>query len=174
MARNVEIKARVADLNAVRLRARSLSPTAGVLLEQTDTFFAVPDGRLKIREFGDGPGELIAYDRADTAGPKESVYSRVAFDDVAAVTHALTMVLPVRGRVRKRREVFVVGRTRVHLDDVEGLGSFVELEVVLEDHESVAAGRREAEVLMERLSIPASSLVSGAYIDLLDQAGSSQ
>ncbi len=169
MARNVEIKARVTDLKVVRATAASLSATAAVRLEQTDTFFVVPEGRLKIREFGDGSGELIAYDRADAAGPKESVYTRVAFDDAAAVAHALGMVLRVRGRVRKRREIFIVGRTRVHLDEVENLGSFVELEVVLEDHESAEAGRREADVLMEKLAISPSSLVSGAYIDLLER-----
>jgi predicted adenylyl cyclase CyaB len=113
---------------------------------------------------------LIAYDRPDAAGPKESVYTRVRCGDAAEVAHALETVLPVRGQVRKHREVFNIGRTRVHLDQVEQLGSFVELEVVLDDHEAAEAGRREAEFLMKALSISPSTLVSGAYIDLLERS----
>jgi predicted adenylyl cyclase CyaB len=169
MARNVEIKARVADLTTVRSTAASMASGEGVVIEQTDVFFVVPRGRLKVRQFGDLSGELIAYDRQDAAGPKESVYTRVRCADAAALARALETVLPVRGRVRKRREVFIVGRTRVHLDDVQHLGSFVELEVVLDDHESLEEGRREAERLMNALAISPSMLVSGAYIDLLEQ-----
>jgi len=170
VARNIEIKAYVPDLDAVRSTAASMSSTAGVVVDQTDTFFAVPKGRLKVREFGDGSGELIAYDRPDASGPKESVYTRVRCDDAAEVAHALGTVLGVRGQVRKHREVFLIGRTRVHLDEVEHLGSFVELEVVLDDHDDVEAGRRDAELLMKALSISPSTLVSGAYIDLLERS----
>jgi predicted adenylyl cyclase CyaB len=77
--------------------------------------------------------------------------------------------VPVRGRVVKRRELVIVGRTRVHLDEVEGLGAFVELEVVLGEGEPVDAGTREAHELMDRLGIPRDSLVPGAYIDLLER-----
>ncbi len=171
MPRNIELKARVRDLESVRSKAVALSSSEGVLIRQTDTFFVVPTGRLKIREFEDGTGELIAYDRPDESGPKESVYRRVGCHDPAALAEALAGVLGVRGRVRKRRQVFIVGRTRVHLDEVERLGSFVELEVVLEDGEAVEAGRREAETLMDALALSRSDLVSGAYIDLLERTG---
>ena len=72
--------------------------------------------------------------------------------------------------MRKRRTLYIVGRTRVHLDDVEGLGSFVELEVVMDDHESTDAGVREANTLMATLGIAESQLVTHAYIDLLTQS----
>lgn len=169
MARNVEVKARVGDLSAVRRIAASLARKPGMALEQTDTFFVVPRGRLKMREFGDGSGELISYERPDDTGPKTSRYRKVSCPDPAGLVDLLAMVLPVRGQVRKRREVLLVGRTRVHLDEVERLGTFVELEVVLEDGESVEAGEREAKALMAELSIPPSALVSGAYIDLLER-----
>jgi predicted adenylyl cyclase CyaB len=170
MPRNIEIKARVTDPAVVRTAALSLASSPGVLIEQTDTFFVVSKGRLKIRAFADGSGELIAYDRPDDTGPKQSVYTRVACDDAAELARALASVLTVRGHVRKRRELFIVGRTRVHLDDVERLGAFVELEVVLQEDEPAEGGRREAEALMDALGIPPSALVSGAYIDLLERS----
>ena len=76
MARNIEIKARAADLEALAGIAAGLADGPPVRLEQTDTFFHVPRGRLKLREFGDGTGELIQYARADSAGPKPSDFVR--------------------------------------------------------------------------------------------------
>ena len=83
---------------------------------------------------------------------------------------ALSSVLSVRGIVAKRREVFLIGRTRVHLDRVENLGCFVELEVVLAPGEPVYEGHREAHNLLRSLEVPERALVAGAYIDLLEKA----
>ena len=168
MARNIEIKARVPDFAAVRAKAATIASAPAELIEQTDTFFVVPKGRLKVREFPDGSGELIAYERPNHIGPKESVYTRVPCQTAGVLLRALGNALPIRGRVVTRREVFIVGRTRVHLDAVQNLGSFVELEVVLRDDEPVQAGERDAHELMAAFAIPASALVSGAYIDLLE------
>jgi len=167
VARNVEIKARTLELHAIRARAARLSTAPAQILSQTDTFFVVPHGRLKVREFADGSGELIAYSRSDQLGPKESVYRRVACEKAQDLAAALARALPQRGVVVKRREVFLVGRTRIHLDEVEGLGCFVELEVVLRDGEGVERGQREARDLLDALEIPATDLVASAYIDLL-------
>ncbi len=169
MARNVEIKARVPDLGAIRSRAISLATARPRIIEQTDVFFVVPSGRLKVRAFRDGTGELIAYDRADQPGPKQSSFTRVVCPDARALVDALGRVLPVRGTVAKHRELFMVGRTRIHLDAVERLGTFVELEVVLAEGESVEAGIREAHELLGALGIPAAALIAGAYIDLLER-----
>jgi predicted adenylyl cyclase CyaB len=168
MARNVEIKARARDVAEIRKKVSAIASPPQALA-QTDTFFVVPRGRLKLREFGDGSGELIAYERANDTGPKESSYTVARFDDVRALSAALSRSLSVRGRVVKRRDVFLVGRTRVHLDLVDNLGTFVELEVVLRDHESASAGEREARELMERLGIAPDDLVPDAYIDLLER-----
>ena len=167
MARNVEIKARVPDLASVRARLVSRGAPAE-RLEQTDTFFLVPRGRLKLREFGAGrSAELIVYERPDAQGPKVSSYSRVVCPDADAMRRALSSALDVVGRVEKRREVFLLGRTRVHLDEVVGLGAFVELEVVLADAEATDNGEREARELMSWLGIAPDALVAGAYVDLL-------
>jgi len=126
-------------------------------------------GRLKLREFADGTGELIFYERPDQPGPKLSQYDRSPCPDALAVLRALSAALGVRGVVKKRRHVVLVGNTRIHLDEVEGLGSFVELEVVLRDSDSVSAGERTVADLLRALGIPVSSLISGAYLDLLEQ-----
>ena len=166
MARNIEIKARVPDLDAVRTRAARLASRPVERLDHVDTFFVVPDGRLKVREFAGGSGELIAYQRPDQPGPKASDYVRCPCPSARALVEALSHVLPVRGVVRKRRDVFLVGRTRVHLDEVDGLGRFVELEVVLEDGEPAETGEQIAHDLLAALEVPRAALVAGSYIDL--------
>jgi adenylate cyclase class IV/ribosomal protein S18 acetylase RimI-like enzyme len=168
VAANVEIKARVDDLARVRETAARLADGPPEVLRQTDTFFQVPAGRLKVRTFADGTGELIGYDRPDTRGPKISTYSRLGAARGETLAAILGRVLPVRGTVVKEREVFLIGRTRVHLDRVEGLGSFVELEVVLAEGEAPADGEREAGRLMDALGIAEHDLVAAAYMDLLD------
>jgi adenylate cyclase class IV/N-acetylglutamate synthase-like GNAT family acetyltransferase len=165
--RNVEIKARVRGLAAVRARAVALASSSPVILRQADTFFSVEQGRLKVRDFGDGTGELIAYQRPNAAGPKTSEYVRVPCDP-ELMCAALGAVLGAGSRVIKKREVVVAGRTRIHLDEVERLGSFVELEVVLREGESEREGQAEIPPLMAALGIAPASLVAGAYVDLLD------
>ena len=169
MARNVEIKAAVSDPDAIRRRLSGIASGPPQIIEQLDTFFVVSAGRLKVRRFEDGSGELIAYERTNAAGPKTSNYSIVSCDDAARLVEILAHILPVRGQVVKQRELFLVDRTRVHLDQVEGLGSFVELEVVLRNNDSIEAGTREARDLMDRLGITRESLVADAYIDLIER-----
>lgn len=171
MARNIEIKARVASLAAVESLAAALSGKEPVAIAQDDTFFACPDGRLKLRAFGDDTGELIFYRRADDTGPKESFYVISPTSSPDTLRDALGLAYGVIGRVRKQRLLFMAGRTRIHLDRVEGLGEFLELEVVLRDGESAEAGRAEARELLASLRITPEQLVSGAYLDLLAQRG---
>ena len=167
MPRNVEIKARAGDPARLRALAMALADGPPVVIEQTDTFFAAGSGRLKLRRFADGTGELIGYDRPDAAGPKTSRYGIAPVADGAALLAVLSTALPVRGVVRKRRELLLCGRTRIHLDQVEGLGHFLELEVVLAEGEGLAAGEAEARALMARLEVNRADLVTGAYLDLL-------
>lgn len=123
MARNIEIKARVASLAAVESLAAALSGKEPVAIAQDDTFFACPDGRLKLRAFSDGTGELIFYRRADDTGPKESFYVISPTSSPDTLRDALGLAYGVIGRVRKQRLLFMAGRTRIHLDRVEGLGN---------------------------------------------------
>ncbi len=167
MPRNVEIKARIGDLETLARRAAALADQGSVEIVQDDTFFPCPNGRLKLRTFADGVGELILYQRADEAGPKESRFERVPVPDAAALRELLARAYGTAGRVRKERTLYLAGRTRLHLDRVEGLGDFLELEVVLAEGEPVAAGVAEARALLGRLGISDTQLVEGSYRDLL-------
>ncbi len=167
MARNVEIKARLQEPDAVAARARELADGPGTVIKQKDTFFICPAGRLKLREFGDGTGELIFYRRPDRTGPKVSDYALAPTPDAAALLAVMKAALPVRGVVAKTRTLLMCGRTRIHLDEVEGLGPFLELEVVLREGEAVADGEAEARRLLAGLGVAEDDLVEGAYIDLL-------
>jgi len=167
MARNIEIKARIDSVEALLPRARALADGAPQAIAQDDTFFTCPRGRLKLRDFGDGQGELIHYQRADSVGPKLSDYVRVPSTDPAALLEALTRALGAIGRVRKTRQVLLAGQTRIHLDRVEGLGDFIELEVVLRDGQTETDGVAIAEALLARLGVPPAHLLAGAYLDLL-------
>ncbi|SIT22020.1 class IV adenylate cyclase [Achromobacter sp. MFA1 R4] len=167
MARNVEIKARVDSLEAIVPLAAALSGKEPARIDQDDTFFACATGRLKLRAFANGTGELIFYQRADDTGPKESFYVIAPTDAPDALRDTLSHAYGVTGRVRKHRTVFMAGRTRIHLDRVEGLGEFLELEVVLREDETVEAGMEEARTLMAGLGVAPEQLLSGAYVDLL-------
>jgi predicted adenylyl cyclase CyaB len=170
MPRNVEIKARIADLAATQRLVAAAADRGPALLAQTDTFFVVPSGRLKLREFSDRPAELIFYRRPDTPEPSQSLWAKVTIPDAAALRELLAPALGVRGQVVKRRTLFFVGRTRVHLDEVRDLGAFLELEVVLDDGEDVSTGIDEAHRLLRRFGVPDGALVPEAYIDLLSAA----
>ncbi|MGR4871779.1 class IV adenylate cyclase [Variovorax sp. LARHSF232] len=167
MARNIEIKARVSDLRPIAEAAQRLGAQGPIDIQQDDSFFPCPNGRLKLRAFADGTGELIFYRRADQAGPKESFYLRTATGEPDALRETLALAYGSAGRVLKQRILYLAGRTRIHLDEVQGLGSFVELEVVLNEGESAEHGMQEAHRLMRELSIEPSQLVEGAYVDLI-------
>lgn len=169
MSRNVEIKAVVSDISSLRLILRSLTTTPPVTCSHRDIFFAVHRGRLKLREFSGGLGEIIFYERPDQAGAKVSTYDRCECADPKAVSAVLGRALGVRGVVEKRRELFEIGRTRIHLDEVCGLGSFLEIEVVLDDSDTTVEGERIANELLTVLGIPESALVASAYIDMLER-----
>ena len=128
-------------------------------------------GRLKLRAFGDGTGELIAYERPDAAGPTLSHYRRTPTTAPAALQVTLAEALGTVGRVVKRRTLYRVGRTRVHVDAVAGIGDFMELEVVLAEGDTAADGEREAEALMAALGLADAPRIDCAYVDLLARPG---
>jgi predicted adenylyl cyclase CyaB len=167
MPRNVEIKARAFDLAALHKRVAEVSDSGPELLVQRDTFYAVPKGRLKLREFGDGTAELIYYERPDKIGPTTSRYTMTPIADAASMRELLGQILETKGVVSKRREVFLVDRTRIHLDEVDDLGTFIELEVVLTESQADSDGQRIASDLMEQFGVRQEDLIEQAYVDLL-------
>lgn len=165
--RNLEIKARVRDAAALAARAAALADGPPQGCRQEDTFFPVGEGRLKLRVLGEDRGELIYYRRADERGPKTSSYAIAPTDRPRELGAVLTAALGSRGVVRKRRTVYLSGRTRIHLDEVQDLGSFVELECVLGPGDGMDGAEAELSDLMDRLGVDAADLIEGAYADLL-------
>ena len=147
-----------------------MSRTSGTLLSQEDTFFHTPQGRLKLRTLSPTQGELIYYERADATGPRPSRYQMIHTHLPGALKAALAAALGVRGSVRKQRRLYSVGQTRLHLDEVEELGVFVELEWVMQPGQTVETGTRVIAELMQHLEIADADLIAAAYIDLLGVA----
>ena len=165
---NVEIKARDPDPETTAARCLALGASDEGVLEQRDTYFAGRHGRLKLREQHGAGAELIAYRRRDAAEPEESAYVRAPAGDAALTREALHAALGTTVIVSKRRRLFVWEAVRIHLDDVEGLGTFVELEALVgPDFGDEGTARRKVDRLRSELAIADDALVSVAYSDLL-------
>ncbi|MHC4575695.1 MAG: class IV adenylate cyclase [Planctomycetota bacterium] len=165
--RNVEIKARVANPHHTESIAAQIADSGPVNIEQEDIFFNCPRGRLKLRKFSHKEGELIYYNRDDAPEPAECNYSILKTSYPTLLGRILAKALGVRGIVRKSRTLYLFGRTRIHFDDVSGLGKFVEIEVVLSPGQAVSEGRDIAESVMQRLGISEHELIDAAYIDMV-------
>jgi len=171
MPSNMEVKTRARNFAEIKARAEKLSDTPVEVIPQEDIFFNTPQGRLKLRILPGQMGQLIYYTRPDQEGPKRSDYHISDTVDPSNLKRVLELAYGIRGVVRKTRYLYLVGQTRVHLDDVEGLGQFMELEVVMREGQSDAEGQAIAEGLLERLGVEKSDLLEGAYMDLLKSSG---
>jgi homotetrameric cytidine deaminase len=169
MARiNVEIKAMDADPDATVARCLALGAEDRGVLVQRDTYFATRHGRLKLREDPHRGGELIAYRRKDALEPGESSYVLAPSEEPSTLREALDAALGTTVVVSKRRRLFVWENVRIHLDDVDGLGTFIELEAIVgpDDGELVAAYENVARLRSE-LAISDDALIAVGYSDLL-------
>jgi predicted adenylyl cyclase CyaB len=169
MPANIEIKARVCDFESLQASAAQLSGTPCQTISQEDTFFNVPQGRLKLREISPRHGQLIYYQRQDISGPKHSEYQIYETDNPAGLKIILAKAYGIRGVVTKIRYLYMAGQTRIHLDDVKGLGKFIELEVVLQPGQTDSEGQAIAESLMYKLGIEDKDLINSAYMDMIEK-----
>lgn len=170
VGRNVEIKARVGTrerFDNIFDVAQNLHDGAAATLVQQDTFFECKLGRLKLRVLGENDGQLICYNRPDVAGPKLSSSDIFETKEPAKLKLVLESALGSIGTVQKLRRLFVIGQTRVHLDEVEDLGYFVELEVVLCAEQTQQEGQTIARELATKLGLTEADFVEVAYVDLL-------
>ena len=167
MARNVEIKARIHDLKYCVSKAERLSGAEPEIIRQEDTFFNCENGRLKLRILSKDNGVLIFYNRPDATGPKTSEYYISSTHEPDRLLDVLERSYGSCGKVKKTRKLYMIGRTRVHLDQVENLGSFLEFEVVLKDGADITEGEIEANQLMKEFNISETDLLSGAYVDMM-------
>jgi adenylate cyclase class IV len=163
--RNLEFKARLDDPKAVLAKALSLGFDLWGDLRQTDTYFAAQRGRLKLRETPSFPAELIFYERDEDAGGRPSNYLIARSPDGASLAAVLGQALGVTAVVRKRRTFLLLDTVRVHLDNVDGLGSFLEIEVPVGDNE--AAARDRIEDLMQALGYGWADCIRASYAELV-------
>jgi len=168
--RNLEIKCRADDLISVRRRALSAGGRSVDVLRQTDTYFRVSHGMLKLREIEGHPSELIAYSRPERSGSRVSDYRVYTTSDVESLRDVLQRTHDVLGVVRKSRELILMERTRVHLDTVEGLGTFVELETAGTDRPESEVAAEHTRV-MAALSLDQDAGITTGYAALLGIIG---
>jgi predicted adenylyl cyclase CyaB len=165
---NIEIKTPLPDPADVEARARAAGAAFQWSRRQRDVFFRVPEGYLKLRTAPDGPAELIAYARAAGTDPRPSDYDIAPVADPAAMEAVLSRSLGVRGVVEKVRRLYLWRHTRIHLDEVIGLGSFMELETVV-----LGISREEAEVeareMIAILGLDPARFLDRPYLELLER-----
>ncbi|XP_034838081.1 uncharacterized protein [Maniola hyperantus] len=171
--RNVEIKAKINDYDAICEIAEALSGSTPTVIQQDDTFYKVNQGRLKMRIYADDTATLVRYDRDDEEGPKLCDYDLLQFSineskKAKDLDGILQKCLGIRGRVVKERRLYMVGQTRIHIDKVQDLGNFMELEVVLRPEQSLEDGQDIARDLQTKLGVKDEDLIQCAYVDLLD------
>jgi predicted adenylyl cyclase CyaB len=163
---NLERKFRWPDLDAARRALLQLGAVCEGTQVQTDTYFRVAAGRLKLRIIEGLPSVLIWYDRPDIAGDRTSSYYLTPVADADLLEATLRAALGLRGVVHKRREVFHHYNIRVHLDEVTGLGAFLELEAVLSESASEEVSRSRLRELIDALGLEKAEPVAGSYADL--------
>jgi predicted adenylyl cyclase CyaB len=168
MRANLELKARCADLDHARAAALAVATEWVGVDAQTDTYFATRAGRLKLRESSLSGAQLIPYFRPDERAARRSDYQVIAVEDGPGLVRMLATMLGVHRVVRKRREIALYENVRIHLDRVERLGDFVELEAVWDGAEAgLAEQERRLAFLRERLGIRDEDVLAGSYESLL-------
>lgn len=164
---NVEIKALCHDPEKVRRYLRDHNAEFKGVDEQTDTYFDVPNGRLKLRE-GNIENNLIFYERENQQGPKQSHFHLVKIEDAQGLKEVLTKSNGVKTIVKKRREIYYIGNVKFHIDEVPGLGSFAEIEAgnVFADI-SQETLQQQCDFYMLELGIEEKDLIENSYSDML-------
>jgi adenylate cyclase, class 2 len=168
LMRNIELKAKYKPLTQAHAICHHLDCEDKGCEEQTDTYFRVPHGRLKLRECSLSGNRLIYYHRLDDSGPRASDFHLVPLDENAvSLRELLLQVLPELVTIRKRRHLYLLGPLRIHLDEVHNLGSFVEFEYVVSGSADDETGLRIVHSMIERFHIRNENIVPQSYSDLL-------
>ncbi|MEC9373926.1 MAG: class IV adenylate cyclase [Planctomycetota bacterium] len=162
---NVEFKAELRDLEVARAVCRSIGALHVATLDQSDTYYRIGDGRLKRRTTEGEPTEWIFYNRDDLARARISNYR--IYTEEEALAHFGTAPLPVWVVVRKRRELWMTGAVRIHLDSVEDLGDFLEFEALVSRRQNVARCHEQIKRLRTAFAPVLGEPISRSYSDLL-------
>jgi adenylate cyclase class IV len=164
---NVEFKAELRDEALARMVCTSLGAAFIGTLHQTDTYFRVPDAKLKKREVPGLPPEYIFYNRPSRSRPKLSSYT--IYTEAQALERFGAAALPVWVIVDKRRELYLHHGVRIHLDEVEGLGRFIEFEAVVTPARNLAACHAVMDELRTAFRPVMGEPIACGYADLLAQ-----
>jgi len=166
---NVEIKAACKDPEFIRRYLLSHKAELRGTDNQTDTYFNVSNGRLKLRE-GNIENNLIFYERTNTAGPKNSHFHLVKVEDAKGLKEVLTRSMGVKVVVKKKREIYYIKNVKFHIDEVPGLGSFVEIEAgnILADL-SQKQLKEQCDFYIEELGVKEEDLIDISYSDMLTE-----
>jgi adenylate cyclase, class 2 len=164
---NVEIKALCSEPEFIRNYLLSHNAELKGTDEQTDTYFTVPNGRLKLRE-GNIENNLIYYERTNQAGPKSSHFHLVKVEDAKGLKEVLTKSMGIKVVVKKKREIYYIKNVKFHIDEVPGLGSFVEIEAgnILADL-SRDELKKQCNFYLKEFKISPENLVDVSYSDML-------
>lgn len=162
---NIEIKARTNNLSRLQEIAKNLSTSHLGLDIQTDTYFQTTEGRFKLRESSLKGAYLVPYLRPDTAGPKKSEYAMIPVVNGEQVKDLFTKILGVIKSIKKKRDIYLINNVRVHLDEVENLGTFMEFEAVYENPADEPLERIKVRELLEKFGIQDSDLITHSYSD---------
>jgi predicted adenylyl cyclase CyaB len=164
---NVEIKARTGNAAAIRQYLLNNHAVCKGTDHQTDTYFIVPHGRLKLRQ-GNIENNLIYYERNDQPGPKQSDFQLTPVADGASLKALLTKALGVKVVVAKKREIWFIDNVKFHIDALEGLGDFVEIEAGNKTADvPVATLHEQCNRYMQAFGIREEDLVFNSYSDML-------
>ncbi len=172
--RNLELKARLNSLpDAVRRAEQVATQHVGCQIQQ-DTYFHCRTGRLKLRTIAGGPAQLVSYARPDRPDAALSRYHLVDVPDAPALEQALNVTLGVWVVVRKRREIYLHHNVRIHLDDVAGLGVFLEFEAVLSPQDDDLVSRTRLDFLSQHFNLSPDDLRHESYSDMLAKSATLQ
>jgi len=169
MSKNIEIKAYYSDFDFFSKKLSELPHRYEGLDIQTDTFYNTPSGRLKLRESSLYGTFLIPYIRADQDGPKESEYALIELKDPGKVKELFAVILGKGIVVKKKRHIYIHQNVRIHFDEVENLGSFVELEAVINNDDELDANQIKVEQLAAFFGVKQEDLIADAYADMLQR-----
>ena len=164
---NIEIKAKCNDSSFIRNYLQQHNAVFKGVDEQTDTYFNVQHGRLKLRE-GNIENNLIFYEREDQAGPKSSNFHLIKVDDAKGLKEVLKRSIGIKAEVKKKREIYYIDNVKFHIDEVPGLGSFVEIEAgnVLADLPKEKL-QEQCDFYMNEFGINKEELIAESYCDML-------
>ncbi len=165
---NIEIKARCADASFIRNYLQQSNARFVGVDEQTDTYFNTSNGRLKMRQ---GPIEnaLIYYYRENKAGPKLSEVKLLPLgDDAGTLKELLTKAHGIKVIVKKKREIWFIDNVKFHIDEVEKLGSFVEIEAIdIDGSIGLEKIKEQCYFYLQQFNIGEDDLLTHSYSDLL-------